>query len=162
MADGLLLSPEVIRNFWAKVDKSGPNGCWLWTAWKNETGHGRFEIAGKKYLASHIALTLMGNPRPEPPAHWALHGDLCPTCCIRPDPAHLRWGTPQDNVDDRERLGRRSPARGEGHGNAKLNDELVRYIRSSPLSQRALAREIGVSQPLIGNVRRREIWAHVT
>jgi hypothetical protein len=162
MAARLLLSPEHIRNFWNKVDRRGPDDCWLWTGWRNSFGHGRFEVAGQKLLASHVALVLSGQPRPEAPHDNALHGDTCvhPACV---NPAHLRWGTHKENSADRERLGRHVPAKGEGHGMAKLTEDAVRYIRARvDLSQRALARELGVTQTLIGRVRRRKIWTHVT
>jgi transcriptional regulator len=40
----------------------------------------------------------------------------------------------------------------------KLTEAQVRYIRSSPLSQRKLAKELGVTQPAIGMIRRRVNW----
>jgi hypothetical protein len=161
LADRLLLSPEHIRNFWLKVRKAGPDDCWIWAGWRNSFGHGRFEVAGDKLLASHVALILSGQPRPKPPNDFALHGDTCESAaCV--NPAHLRWGTAQQNADDRDRLGRRTPPIGEGHGNSKLSEEQVRYARSrTDISQRAMARELGVTQPLIGAIRRREIWTHL-
>lgn len=160
MASGLLLTPDHIRNFWNKVDRRGPDECWPWTGWRNHFGHGRFEVAGQKLLASHLALILTGQPRPSSPGDNALHGDTCTTAaCV--NPAHLRWGTQKENCDDRERLGRRAPARGERHGLSKLSVEKVRYIRSSPLNTYELAEELGVSQPTVAKVRRREAWAHV-
>lgn len=160
MADRLLLSPEHIRNFWKKVAKGGPDECWIWTGWKNHSGHARFEVAGQKLLATHVSLILTGQPRPEPPNHFALHGDTCVSAsCVNPH--HLRWGSARDNADDRDRLGRRDPKRGSAHGNARLNEDLVRYIRQSPLNQYELAAQLGVSQVSIGNVRRGKTWAHV-
>lgn len=160
MATGLLLTPDHIRNFWSKVARGDPDECWPWIGWKNPKGHGRFEVAGDKYLASHLALILTGNPRPPAPNDWALHSDACVDgSCTNPD--HLRWGSPKQNADDRDRLGRRLAPRGEAHPIAKLDEDKVRYIRSSPLNQYELARELGVSQPLIGKVRRRILWAHV-
>jgi hypothetical protein len=161
LASGLLLTPEHIRNFWLKVARAGPDECWLWTGWRNAFGHGRFEVAGQKLLASHLALILTGQPRPPAPRDNALHGDTCvsPSCV---NPAHLRWGTHKENSADRERLGRRIPRSGTTHHNAKLDPDKVRYIRSSPLNQHELARELGVSQPIIGQVRRGVTWKHVT
>lgn len=160
MAAGLLLTPAHIRNFWIKVARAGPDDCWLWTGWRNDFGHGRFEVAGDKFLASHISLILTGQPRPAPPNDYALHGDTCVSAaCV--NPAHLRWGSAKDNADDRDRLGLRVPKSGVEHHNAKLDPDKVRYIRSSPLNQYQLARELGVSQPIIGQVRRGLTWKHV-
>jgi 5-methylcytosine-specific restriction endonuclease McrA len=52
-------------------------------------------------------------------------------------------------------------ARGEQIGVAKLTEERVRAIRSSPDPSRALARKYGVSEKAIRLVRLRKTWAHV-
>lgn len=161
MAAKLLLSAENIRNYWAKVQKAGPDDCWPWIGWRNDngTGHGRFEVARQKLVATHVALILDGRPRPPPPNDNALHGDCSNRWCCNPN--HLRWGTALENAEDRDRLGRRIALRGEDHGVAKLTEDDVRHIRRSDLSQRRLAKELGVSQPLVGKIRRRLLWAHV-
>lgn len=161
MAYDLLLSPHHIRNFWAKVQKGvGPHDCWAWTGWKNQSGHARFEVAGQKVLATHVALILFGRPRPAPPSDCALHSDHCVTpSCVNPD--HLRWGSQKENADDRDRLRRRTPLKGEQHGNAKLTDEQVRYIRAAKKSQYVIAREVGVTQARVSAIRRGAAWQHV-
>jgi hypothetical protein len=55
-------------------------------------------------------------------------------------------------------------ARGTANGSAKLDDDRVREIRrrsAEGATQTALARQFGVSQPLIGQIIRRAAWAHV-
>ena len=92
----------------------------------------------------------------------------CPTGCesrhLNGDPAdnrllNLAWGTKQENESDRLRHGR--IVRGERSPSAKLTDEKVREIRASQKTQRALAAEYGVSQSVIGVIRRRQAWRHV-
>jgi len=155
----MTFDPAQIARFWSKIDKSGPNGCWVWTGWMTPQGYGRFDLGTDKWLASHVALILTGKPRPDAPNNNALHGDHCVVACCNPD--HLRWGTPKENMADRDRLGRRVALFGEAHPIAKLNEEKVRYIRSSPLTQRQLGRELGVSSVTIANVRKGRIWKHV-
>ena len=52
-------------------------------------------------------------------------------------------------------------ARGESHGNAKLTEDAVRDILTSPLKQAELAKKYGVAPSLISAARRRVIWQHV-
>lgn len=51
--------------------------------------------------------------------------------------------------------------RGEKHKCAKLSEEKVRYIRSSPLDGVLLGLELGVSSVTINRIKRRELWKHV-
>jgi hypothetical protein len=58
-----------------------------------------------------------------------------------------------------------APHHGEGHRSAKLTEESVRAIRRRAAggeSQRALAREFGVSQPAVMQAVNRRTWKHVT
>ena len=56
-------TPEV--RFWLKVDKNGPNGCWLWTAALDRDGYGVFDIDRKQVRASRFAYKVLVNPIPE-------------------------------------------------------------------------------------------------
>lgn len=70
-------------------------------------------------------------------------------------PENLDWGTQEQNWDDRRAHG---GGMGEAHPAAKLDQAAVKDIRSSPLSQRALARKYGVSQSTIGQAKSGETW----
>ena len=161
MKTPLILTDGQIARFWSKVDIKGPDACWLWLGWTTPQGYGRFDFGPSKALATHVALTLSGFPRPPAPGDYALHGDTCESsgCC---NPHHLRWGSARENAEDRDRLGRRVRVpRGNLQRSAKLDPDKVRYIRSSPRSQYELAAELGVSQVLVGKVRNRKVWRHV-
>lgn len=71
--------------------------------------------------------------------------------------SNLRWGTPASNAADKVRHGR---------ARRKLYPQEVREIcaryAAGGVSQRALSREYGVSQPMIGYVVRGECWSHAT
>jgi len=88
---------------------------------------------------------------------------VCHTCdnppCINPE--HLFLGTNQDNIDDKLRKGRQARVCGERHGNAKVTEEAVRFIRKSDLPRKTLARMHGVSERSIYNILSRKDWAHV-
>jgi hypothetical protein len=70
--------------------------------------------------------------------------------------SNLAWGTVAENAADAARHGR---LRGEQNGRAKLTEQQVATIRSSPRSGADLAREFGVSTVLVCKIRRREAWA---
>lgn len=76
---------------------------------------------------------------------------------------NLRWGTQQENSDDRERHG--NTPRGTDFKDTKLTEDAVRDIRlrhaAGGISQHALAREYGVSQGTVSCVITRASWAWV-
>ena len=47
------MKPDVESRFWAKVDKNGPNGCWVWVAAKMSNGYGVFGIDGNRTCLAH-------------------------------------------------------------------------------------------------------------
>jgi hypothetical protein len=90
-----------MQRFWTKVERRGPDDCWLWTARRNRNGYGTFWLGRSGVLATHVALTLSGKPRPE--GLIALHSCDNPPCV---NPNHLRWGTRKENqseMSERER-----------------------------------------------------------
>ena len=87
---------------------------------------------------------------------------------------NLEWVSRAENAQHALKTGLRNPINwsGERHGMAKLTEEAVRDIRSAPPRSTgrprrgmggtsALAAKYGVSDDLIRQVRRREIWKHV-
>lgn len=50
----------VESRFLAKVDKTGP--CWLWTAWIERNGYGRFWLDGRQQGAHRVAYELYVGP----------------------------------------------------------------------------------------------------
>lgn len=79
--------------FWGKVDKSGPDGCWIWTGQRKPAGYGVFSRnASGHHFAHRHAYELMVGPIPE-----GLEVDhLCRvTSCVNPD--HLEPVTPAEN-----------------------------------------------------------------
>lgn len=60
---------DAAERFWTKVDKNGPNGCWLWTAALNRDGYGQFysgRIDGRdRNVGAHrFAYALLVGPIP--------------------------------------------------------------------------------------------------
>lgn len=79
------------------------------------------------------------------------------------DPYASRRGRNHWTARDRERLAgvQRSPARGEAHHWAKLDEEKVRYIRASEDTAVALAAQLGVCVATVRAVRAGRAWGHV-
>lgn len=162
------------KRFFQKVAKEpGENGCWLWTAAKNNRGYGRFGIGSSRTVLAHrFAFALE-------------HGRIgaselcCHTCdvkaCVRA--SHLFKGTAADNSADmlskgRQAAGGRNGARchpervpkGERSGHAKLNSAQVRDIRAQAASgttQKQLAALFGVRRGAISKIVSRRNWKHL-
>ena len=84
--------PAEIR-FWHKVDKGGPNGCWLWLGCVDGGGYGDFRVWPVKVKAHRYAYELLVGPIPE-----GLQLDhLCRVRnCV--NPKHLEPVTPKVNT----------------------------------------------------------------
>lgn len=82
---------DYIQRFWTKVDKRGPDDCWLWTAGQNNQGYGAF-YAGKMFRAHRFAYKLLVGDIPKDKV-------IDHTCFNRlcQNPKHLRLLTPKEN-----------------------------------------------------------------
>lgn len=145
--------------FWSRVTKGAD--CWLWTGYKLR-GYGAFWVARRFYYAHRYSWQLHNGDIPG--GLCVLHN--CPggdnPLCV--NPAHLFLGTNRDNVADRDQKGRQ--CKGVRHWCAKLNDELVRMVRRRHVpgcrvnGARPLARELGVSKPVIDGIVKGRGWKH--
>lgn len=91
--------------FWQKVNKRGPNGCWLYTGFLKWDGYGWLAryINGKvRYLTAHRYAWILTRGEPKKGLH-VLHKCDNPPCC---NPDHLWLGTHKDNMLDKKAKGR--------------------------------------------------------
>lgn len=154
------------ERFHSAVDKTagqGPHGdCWEWRGSRTTHGYGEARFDNKKVKAHRLAWQL-ANGR-EPQLH-ILHSCDNPPCV---NPSHLREGTHQDNMRDRDAKGRllkKHPnAAGELNHQSRLTADAVLAIRkeiAGGKAQRQVARQFGVTQATISHIHRRERWAHI-
>lgn len=76
---------------------------------------------------------------------------------------NLKWGTPQENINDRARVG--MTACGERQGASKLTGkkvQIIRYLRKvAKFTLADLAWQFNVTQSTIGRIVNRNTWGHV-
>lgn len=170
------LTENQLRNFWAKVDKRGPNECWEWTGNKSG-GYGALCISPKMVKAHRISWMLHFGDIPE---GGGTHGICVLHKCDNPgcvNPQHLFLGTNADNARDRESKSRGSRTgvnyiknhpevhpRGEDNKRSKLTAEIVTEMRlryAAGETTKALGAEFGVSQPAASYAINGKNWKHL-
>ena len=145
---------------WVAAGK--PNECLLFDGSTNGNGYGKMTFGGKTVAVHRYALTLFAGPCPEGMEACHATADICGNRhCF--SPAHLRWGTREENEADKIPDG--TTIRGTFNGNAKLEDVAVVEIRTryaaGGTSQRKLAAEYGVHQSTIFEIIHRQKWAYL-
>ena len=154
--------PSDIARFWLKVNKSGD--CWLWTAARSTAGYGRFAMtvapAESEIFGAHRISYMIHRGAISSGMH-VLHSCDIRTCV---NPAHLRQGTPADNMRDRLSRSILNMPHGEAHPNSRLTADdarEVRSLRSSGMKFQELADRFGVSKGTICGVVYMRTWRHI-
>lgn len=177
-------SPE---HFWERVDRRGPDECWLWRGGHDaKDGYGR-AFDGKRTRQAHDVAWELANRRKVPKGKLIRHSCDNPPCC---NPKHLLCGTQKDNYRDAAERGRvRKPyrdfpvplhrrplgtrngththpearRRGEKSGMHKLTRVQVRALRRTRrrtrLSYPKLARTFGISTSQAYRIANGESWS---
>ena len=152
------IADDVLRRFWAKVQKT--DSCWEWTASMFPNGYGQFKHRDEMYAHRFSYEAHHGEI---PDGAYVLHH--CDNrACVRPD--HLYSGTHADNMRDMVARGRaRSPAlKGSANGSARLSEEDVRQIRDRKAKgerARILADEFETTEGNIHQIVSRRNWRHI-
>lgn len=99
---GIPLKPLILRaaplevQFWAKVDKRGPEECWNWVAHLNDFGYGRINTGQKLTLAHRLSYEWAnGHISEDKVIDHTCHNPACV------NPAHLREVTMKQNSENR-------------------------------------------------------------
>lgn len=144
------------ENIWKRINIMD-NGCWNWLGGLSNR-YGEIKINRKTRLVHRVAYELTHGSIIN--GLFVLHKCNNPTCC---NPLHLYLGTQKDNQFQMVEENR--SAKGEQHGNVKLNEKSVLKIRrlysDGGYSQRILAKMFGISQAQIQRIIKRYSWKHI-
>lgn len=168
-----LTASDLVR-YWSKVDKRGPDECWLWTA-STRDGYGQFGMPrlSLNFRSSRLAYFIEYGV--DPKKYFVCHTCDRPACN---NPRHLWLGTGLQNARDSVSKGRmhfgdaaglrKHPElvrRGEQCNFAKLKVadiiEIRRLCAGSGLRRSDIAAMFGISVGTVGEIVRRERWRHV-
>lgn len=136
--------------------------CLTWPFSRDGRGYGYLRLRGdgafKKRPAHRAICEAVYGPPPDPTqlaTHRCGNGHLG---CV--SPKHLKWATHKENMEDM--VAHNRSTRGSKNPVAKLTADDVRKIRSllGTMSQPAIARMFGVSQPNISCIKREISWGH--
>ena len=135
---------DPLARFWTKVDRRGPDDCWLWTgATAGPQGHAVIWWDGRNSRASHVAVYLATGRMPS----YVLHTCDTPRCV---NAAHLRPGTHAENMADMAAKGR---AGRQVLGPADVAGLLAELASGTPVME--AARRFGVSPRRVRQLRSR-------
>lgn len=115
-----------VEVMWSRIDKNGPNGCWIYSGQINSKGYGAFTYNGKPMVAVHRFIYQQVHG-PIPRNVFCLHKCDTPRCC---NPDHIFLGDDAANHADMVR--KRRHAHGETNKRSKLTEAQVLEIRANP------------------------------
>lgn len=142
------------------LDKSGgEDECWPFTGATTGGGYGHIMVDTVMKAVHRVAYEEAYGSIPD--GLLILHSCDNPPCA---NPAHLRAGTLQDNMDDKVIRNRQYRGRGELAKNSKLTSQDVREIHSlfaKGASRKDLASMFGVGRSNIEFILNGQRWGHI-
>ncbi|NPT59080.1 HNH endonuclease [Paraburkholderia elongata] len=136
--------------------------CILTSYCKNAKGYGVRRIDGKNFLAHRLSYAEANGLVTEDLAGIVIRHKCDNPAWVNPD--HLVPGTHKDNSRDMVERGRQGNTRGERSGKAKLKEkEVIEILRRLSAGEfgTALAKEYGVGNTTIYEIKSGKHWAHL-
>ena len=149
--------------FWERVEAQtviNEKGCHVFTGSKDECGYGRIH-QGKKLVRLHRAMYEKVHGY-IPQGMVIMHSCDNPACI---NPEHLSADYQSENVKDMYSKGREFRPSGSKHGMAKIQEADVVKIKqrlSDGDTCVSIAKDYGVSEGTIRNIKKGRNWKHVT
>ena len=151
-----------VAGFWKRVLRLGATQCWPWMGTLKD-GYGQLKRQdGQTNVYAHRAMVEIKRNIVVPDHLVVMHTCDNPRCV---NPAHLRVGTQQMNVQDMHAKGR-APVitlRGDQHGSTKVPDADVAAMRQAweqrhitGVTQDALAAKYGITQAQVSRIVNRK------
>jgi hypothetical protein len=143
------------------VNKTGINGCWIWTRIGSisKKGYGTFQIKGKiKYVHRIFYEKYKGKI---PKKMCVCHKCDVPLCC---NPDHLFLGTQQENIKDMINKKRDKKSKGEDHKNCIMSEEHAKEIKTKfkdGLSIKEIYHLYMYSYSSIWKICKNRSWKHI-
>lgn len=157
----LTCSPKCYIESHIKIEE-GENPCWTWIGKGHRTNFDMKNIQEAAFCGIHESVSRF--------SYMSFKGSIpqgmcvCHTCdrpiCV--NPAHLKLGTNQDNVDDKMFKGRLAPHLGTKNPSAKLTDAAVLEIFKATGTMREIAEDYGVATGTIKDIKKGRTWWHLT
>lgn len=151
------LRVDLESRFWTKVDRRGPDDCWLWIAQARIGQKGKFPgygsisgtVNGKKrpLYSNRVAWELTNGPIPD--GLFVLHTCDVSLCC---NPRHLFLGTQQTNLNDAREKGRLDESRPRRATLTPADREAIYAMPRRRGLATELARQYGVTKACISRV----------
>ena len=163
-----LCKSELVR-FWSKVKRK--SNCWLWTSNVNHRGYGLFGLQrdcnGERktvMTVSHRLIFCVSYGM----TNISAKDFVCHKCdvrnCVRPD--HLFLGTHESNMKDMALKNRAHRPIGDLHHNKIINQDIALKIweqyHVQCITQKQVAKNIGVNPAIVASVIKKQTWRHVT
>lgn len=118
--------------------------------------YGRVAVKGRGYMYVHRLICEWAHGPAPDGKPWVLHSCDRAICC---NPAHLRWGSPTENIEDAVRTGRRQGWRAGRTTKMTHEDaERIRVLVQAGARQVDTAQEYGVSESTVSLIVNGKRW----